>query len=82
MVARFYGILERVPRLLMSCQMLLFSVVFANTMRVCRDIVQLGRSLMIFVMRSVVIPCRHNLFQALNLLRLGMRFLRQLISVV
>jgi hypothetical protein len=32
-------------------------------MSVGRDVLQLGRSLMIFVMRSVVIPCRHIYFK-------------------
>jgi hypothetical protein len=55
------GVLEYLPGMLLPGQVILFAVLLGGgAMGMRRAIVQLGGSLMIFVMRSVVIACRHN----------------------
>jgi hypothetical protein len=53
----FMGMLERLPRMLVPCEMFLLSILFGGAVRVRRLIVQFGRPLVIFVVRSVVIAC-------------------------
>lgn len=60
MLTGFRGVLVGLPRLFVSSQVILFSVLFGNTMGVRADVVQLGGLRMILVMGSVVIASRHN----------------------
>src|ERR1035441_7274802 len=53
------GAFECLPRMLVSCQVFLFSMLLGNIVGVRRDIVQLGGSLVVFVMRSAIL-CRHT----------------------
>jgi hypothetical protein len=53
-------VLQGLPRKLVRGTVILHSVLLGNVMGVRRDIVQFGRALMVFVMRSVVVSGRHN----------------------
>ncbi len=54
------GVLKSLPGNLVPCTVILFLMGFSSAaMRVRRPVVQLGSSLMILVMRSVVITSRH-----------------------
>ncbi len=60
MIMRLLRVLQCLPGMLVSRQVILFSVLFGGAaMRVGSFIVQLRGPLMIFVMRPVVIACRH-----------------------
>ena len=54
-----FGMLEGLPRVLVSGLIFRFPLLFARAMGVGGEIVQLGGALMIFVMRSIVIALRH-----------------------
>ena len=53
-------VLEGLPCMLVPRQVILFSVLLGDTMGMCGEIVQFGGSLVILIVRSVVITCRHN----------------------
>src|ERR1035438_9393872 len=53
------GVLQRLPRVLLPRQVILLIVLFGNTMHVRGLVVQFGGSLVVLVVRSVVIACRH-----------------------
>lgn len=56
----FPGVLQRLPGMLLSCQVILFSALLIGTpMGVRGHIVEFRRPLVVFVMRSVVIACGH-----------------------
>ena len=58
----FLGMLERQAGLLVPGEMFLFSMLLlGDAVCVGRFIVQFGRALMILVVRSVVVACRHKL---------------------
>ena len=60
MLVRSIGVLQSLPRVLLPGWVILFIMGFRSaTMCVRRNIVQLGSSLMVFVVRSVVITSRH-----------------------
>jgi len=52
-------VLERLPGVLVSGQMILLSMLLRHTMGMRGAVVQLGGALVILVMGSVVIACRH-----------------------
>jgi hypothetical protein len=56
----FFGVLEGLPRMLVPGQVILFPLLFANTMSMCSGVVQFGRPLVVFVMRSVVVTSGHS----------------------
>jgi len=75
------GMLKSLPGALLPGLMILFLMGLRSaTMRVGGTVVQLGGSLMIFVVGSVVITSRH--LSAHYLPRLGMGFLGKLVSVI
>jgi len=56
-----FGMLQRLPRMLCAREVVLLSaVLFSTTMRMGSDVVKFRGALVIFIMRSVVIPCGHN----------------------
>jgi hypothetical protein len=56
MLMGFLGMLKSLPRTLLPCEMILLSTLFGGgAMSVSGNIMQLGGSLVVFVMRSVVI---------------------------
>jgi hypothetical protein len=59
MPMRLVNVLQGLPRLLVPSQVILLSMLLANTIGVRAGVVQLGGSLMVLVMRSVVISSRH-----------------------
>src|ERR1019366_7141824 len=59
MLMSLLGVLQRLPRVLLPRQVILLIVLFGNTMHVRGLVVQFGGPLVVFVMRSVVIACRH-----------------------
>ena len=52
----------RLSRMLVSCQMIPFSVFLTNAMSMGADFLQFGGSLMVLVMRSVVVASGHTVF--------------------
>jgi hypothetical protein len=56
---RRVSVLQGLTRLLVSSQVILLPLLLANTIGVRAGVVQLGGSLMVLVMRSVVVACRH-----------------------
>src|ERR1035438_5110307 len=59
MLMSLLGVLQRLPRVLLPSQVILLSVLLSNTMHMRGLVVQLGRALVVLVMRSIVIACRH-----------------------
>jgi hypothetical protein len=56
------GVLQRLSRVFMSCQVILFSALLVSgAMGVRGDVVKFRRPLVVFIMRSVVIASGHNL---------------------
>ena len=56
----FLGVLKRLPRVLVSRQVILLSVLLGNTMSMRGEVMQFGSPLVVFVVRSVVIAIGHN----------------------
>jgi|GEM_PF-6121144 len=56
-----FGVFESLPRMLVPGQVILLPLLFANTMTMCSRVVQFGRPLVVFVMRSVVVTSGHSL---------------------
>ena len=54
-------VLEGLPCMLVSRQVILFSVLLGGAMGMRSQIVQFGGSLVILIVRSVVVACRHKL---------------------
>jgi hypothetical protein len=80
-LVRLLGVLEGFPGMLVSRQVFLFPLLLAGAVGMGGEVVQLGGSLMIFVMRSVVISCGHNL-KSHDLPGFGMGFLRKFIGAI
>src|ERR1039457_276409 len=59
MLMSLLGVLQCLPRVLLPRQVILLSVLFGNAMHVRGLVVQFGGQLVVFVVRSVVIACRH-----------------------
>ena len=55
-----FGVLEGLPGMLVSGLMFLLSLLFTGAVGVGGEVVQLGGTLMIFVMGTVVVAGRHN----------------------
>lgn len=55
------GVFESLPRMLVSRQVILFALFLSKTMGMRGSIVQFCGPLVVFVMRSVVVTCRHKL---------------------
>jgi hypothetical protein len=55
----FLGVFDGLPPMLVPGQVILFPLLFANTMSMCSRVVQFGRPLVVFVMRSVIVTSRH-----------------------
>jgi hypothetical protein len=59
-------VFQSLPRLLVSGQVILFPVLFADTVSMRGAVLQFGGALMVFVMRSVVIASRHIQIRAIR----------------
>jgi hypothetical protein len=76
------GILQRLPGMFLPRNVILLAFMLRGAaMDVGRLVVQFGRALVIFVMRSVVISCRHRL-KGHDLPGLSLGFLGKLMRVV
>ncbi len=80
-IVSFGNVLVLLPGMLVSGLVLLFTVLLANNVGMCRTIVQFVGTLVFLVMRSVVKAFGHN-SHSLHLPRLVMGFLRWLVSVI
>ena len=59
-LVRLLGVLKGLAGMLVSAEMFLLSMFFAGAVGVGGEIVQFGGQLVIFVVGSVVIACRHT----------------------
>ena len=77
-----FGVLQRLPRTFPTCQVILFPMLLLGAaVGVRGDVMEFRRALMIFIMRPIVIACRHKL-ETHNLPGLGVGFLGQFISTL
>jgi len=58
-LVRLFGVLEGLPRALVSSRVFLLPLLFTGAMGVGGEVVQFSGPLMVFVMRSVVISSGH-----------------------
>ena len=87
MPMRVQGVLQRLPGLLVSREVILLPILLGDTMGVRGGIVQFGGPLMVLVMRSVVVTSRHNLhspplFETYDPARFVVGFLGELVRLI
>ena len=58
-LVRPFGVLEGLARMLVSAEVVVFSMLLGDTMGVRRTVVKFGGTLVVLVMRSVVMARRH-----------------------
>jgi hypothetical protein len=60
LLMRLQGMFQSLPRPLMSRQVFTLPLLRCGTVGMCRNVVQLRRPLVVFVMGAVVVSRRHN----------------------